>query len=282
MYSMKRIVITVLFGWLLSFVSIAQRINIGVLDFQQPSLEEYQKAPKGFLGIETGFGGLSPAETRRNRDRQTLDQARAYVVEELGKDHRFLMVERKNLNLILNEKELQKSEDFLDGYVVEQGKSIGADYLVSGMMLFGKKKISLSIFSVKDRVTVASAVVSAKSNILTGGKLKSEVVEAVQEMKAKVFPRLIQVVRPLKAGKTVKKLLIAAGLNSNLKEKQSLSIYYFKEEEFNGEKLTREVTIGKGKIVEVEGENFSILSVKKGGSEIKELMDKGETLYCRI
>jgi len=270
-----------LFWLAIPYFSIAQNVNIGVLDFQQPSLEAYEKGPKGILGLDISTGGMTAAETRKLNDKLVLDQARAYVIEELTKDNRFVLVERSNLNLITNEKEFQKSEAFLDGYVVEQGKNIGADFLVSGKMLLGKKKISISIFSVKDQVTVASAIVSSKVKLISGSKLQSDIKTAVQEMKNNFLPSLIQVVRPLKSGKTTKKLLIAGGLSNNLKEKQSLSIYYFNEEEFNGKKLIREITVGKGKIADIEGNDFSVLSVKKGGAEIKELLDSGKTLYCK-
>ncbi|MBL0288501.1 MAG: hypothetical protein IPQ19_14160 [Bacteroidetes bacterium] len=45
---------------------------------------------------------------------------------------RFTVVDRTNLSALKSEKELQKSEDFIDGYVVDQGKSFGAKYVVTG------------------------------------------------------------------------------------------------------------------------------------------------------
>jgi hypothetical protein len=41
-------------------------------------------------------------------------------------------------------------------------------------------------------------------------------------------------------------------------------------------------TIGKGEIKKVEDQNFSILEVKKGGAEIKTLLDAGTKLFCTI
>src|SRR5579871_4511064 len=45
---------------------------------------------------------------------------------------RFTLVEREKMNQIKGEKELQKNEDFVDGSVVEQSKSLGAQYIVTG------------------------------------------------------------------------------------------------------------------------------------------------------
>jgi hypothetical protein len=39
------------------------------------------------------------------------------------------------LDLIERERDLQKSEDFMDGYIANQGKSIGAQYIVSGSLI---------------------------------------------------------------------------------------------------------------------------------------------------
>ncbi len=45
---------------------------------------------------------------------------------------RFTVVDRAKLDQIAKERNLQKQEDFIDGFIVEQGKSLGAQYLVSG------------------------------------------------------------------------------------------------------------------------------------------------------
>jgi len=44
---------------------------------------------------------------------------------------RFTVVDRAKLDQVARERNLQKQEDFIDGYIVEQGKSLGAQYLVS-------------------------------------------------------------------------------------------------------------------------------------------------------
>ncbi len=45
---------------------------------------------------------------------------------------RFTVVDRTKLDQLAQERNLQKQEDFLDGLVVEQGKSLGAQYLIQG------------------------------------------------------------------------------------------------------------------------------------------------------
>ena len=54
------------------------------------------------------------------------------TLQAFSQKSRFTVVDRTNTSIINTEKELQKSEDFLSGYVVDQGKSIGAKYIVVG------------------------------------------------------------------------------------------------------------------------------------------------------
>jgi curli biogenesis system outer membrane secretion channel CsgG len=54
------------------------------------------------------------------------------TVQSFSQKSRFTVVDRTNLSALKSEKELQKSEDFIDGYVVDQGKSFGAKYVVTG------------------------------------------------------------------------------------------------------------------------------------------------------
>ncbi len=48
--------------------------------------------------------------------------------------NRFTIVDRTKFEQISRERELQKSEEFIDGFIVEQGKSTGAKFIVSGSL----------------------------------------------------------------------------------------------------------------------------------------------------
>ena len=47
---------------------------------------------------------------------------------------KFVVIDRSALSQIQAEKELQKTEDFIDGQVVAQGKSLGAQYILTGQV----------------------------------------------------------------------------------------------------------------------------------------------------
>lgn len=56
----------------------------------------------------------------------------AILTKVFSEKKRFTVVDRTKLNEVLKEKNLQKKEDFINGsFLAEQGKSIGAQYLVS-------------------------------------------------------------------------------------------------------------------------------------------------------
>lgn len=54
------------------------------------------------------------------------------TIQSFSQKSRFTVVDRTNVEITKKEKELQKSEDYLNGYVVDQGKNIGAKYIVTG------------------------------------------------------------------------------------------------------------------------------------------------------
>ncbi|MCS7003957.1 MAG: CsgG/HfaB family protein [Cytophagales bacterium] len=54
------------------------------------------------------------------------------VVSAVVKLNRFTVVDRTHFDAIFNEENLQKGESFIEGLVVEQGKKLGAQYIISG------------------------------------------------------------------------------------------------------------------------------------------------------
>src|SRR5687767_3869415 len=52
------------------------------------------------------------------------------VADAFLKTKRFSLVEREKMDQLKSEKNLQKDEDFIDGQVIEQSKSLGAQYVV--------------------------------------------------------------------------------------------------------------------------------------------------------
>jgi len=69
------------------------------------------------------------------REQRMTTKAEADIISAVSdafmKTKRFNLVDRANMAALEKEKKLQKSEDFIDGKTVEQGKGMGAQFLIS-------------------------------------------------------------------------------------------------------------------------------------------------------
>ena len=65
-------------------------------------------------------------------DTPILNSIEEVVSSSFGKTKRFNLVGRSQMNAIKNEKEVQKTEDFIDSKYIAQTKSLGAQLLISG------------------------------------------------------------------------------------------------------------------------------------------------------
>ncbi|WP_266368990.1 CsgG/HfaB family protein [Tellurirhabdus rosea] len=91
-----------------------------------------------FLLPLTGFGqerdviGISPFSYASYIEAKYVGEITEAVSNEFVKAKRFTIVDRTKLAAVTSERELQKSEEFIDSRVIAQGKSIGARYIVTG------------------------------------------------------------------------------------------------------------------------------------------------------
>lgn len=204
-----------------------------------------------------------------------------FLIEKIVANATLTLVERDKLLVLHKEKELQKSEDFIDGKVVEQGKAMGA------MFIFEPKiDVSNKIFLLK----VIDVEKGSVSNIE-----KCDVAEALKwldddfEKIEKTLNRSVEKILPTKRVKVVRfsnpekaELLIAMGQSANVKKKQSLVIYYLTNEKVDGNYIEREINVAKAKIIELQGDYFSIASLSDGEKEVQSLLQKGTKLFCKI
>ncbi len=258
--------------------------QVAVLDFELPSKREIQAAKKAdaqrLISLElVDFDKLS----------NLIASFQDYVTEIFMEDPRFTLVERSKYKYIEEERELQKSEEFIDGYVVEQFKSIGANYLVLGKYNLTAYTLTIRILNVSDGNFIGQEIVELKKNIkftdfsLSSKPGRKKIQEATVKLIAEAFPSLkYPVVKADEVKKTkVESLLIAAGSKHSIRAGTTMEIIEISELEVEGEKLKRETVVGSGLIDLVENANFSILKIVDGQKELKLLLDAGKKLYCR-
>jgi hypothetical protein len=266
---------------LLSLTVCAQpdkKTGISIIEFYLPKLADIEQKKREKRSENPYFTTASSAGEIHAK----LQKLQSFVAGVFGEDSRFVLIERNSLNLVQKEKELQKSEDFIDGYVVGQGKNIGADYLLTGDFDPNSNTLSLSFFSVSEQTTVAKESIDLQKALFGFAvPLRDPVVEGARRISARVFPLLMTVVEATEVKKDkAKTLLIAGGLKRGVKKGQVLDVKIKEEREADGVVQTYYRTVAQVEVEKVEDDNFSIVAVKDGNEEVKKLLDSGKKLYC--
>lgn len=241
------------------------KIRIGMLEF-----ESLKKTKKFFDSNET------------NEYNNVIKYAENYIIDRLIEDKRFIIVERSKTNVIKKELELQKSENFMDGYVVEQGSQIGADYLMNGLFDPDSKDLILSLYSVSDNEVKYKNPVSLLPDFWGKIDVKGVIQQDISNMINKVFPVFIPVIEVLEGTDDARLVLVAGGSKNGFKDYDIISFYTIEEKMVDGKSLQREITVGKGKVIEVENENFSRVKIQSGGSEVKSFINNKVKVYCKL
>lgn len=263
---MKIINLVLLFLFFISsLLGQESKINLGVLDFKM--LKKTQKL----------FGSNTT-----NEYKNAVESSKIYVIERFIQDSRFEIVERSKLNLVKSELELQKSENFMDGYVVDQDKSIGADYLLYGIFNPDNKELTLSLFSVTDNNVKANQVIPIKKTFWGIEKYKENIQDATSQLIDKEFPVLIPMIEILDGDSKAKEVLVAGGSKNGFNNHDLVVFYYESFKIVKQDTFNRQITIASGKIEEVENENFSRIKIKKGKKEIKDMFDSGTNILCKL
>jgi hypothetical protein len=196
---------------------------------------------------------------------------------------RFTVVERDATKELESERKLQKSESFIDGKVVEQGKATGAEYILTGTMNTRTGILSLVISRVADNLKVEGGDCILKEGFF-GINLVKKINTSMLEITSRWLAKdRYTVVKELDGDDdSTDKLLIAAGTTKGIKKGYTLDVFYVTIEEIDGVPYERDLIIGALKIDLVENGNFSVAKVKDGKKDIKKALLEGKKLICRI
>lgn len=255
---------------------------------------------------KTGVGIMPFTYVQGAASSQDVNSIQESVANAFVKTKRFNIVDRSKIDVLRQEKDLQKSEDFIDGSVIQQGVSLGANFLISGHVISAqaermetepdaktgqvivtykaKLSISLKVIDVATGQVIASETFEPKAGSLFGGIIgispstpQAAISKAIKGIEDKVddfvnknFPATFPIVeiqeKDSKGNAT--KIMIAGGTAFNLQKGQKLKVVEVSFIEVNGKKIERKKDISELKITKVEDENFSTCSVSSGGNEI--------------
>lgn len=167
------------------------------------------------------------------------------VTDGFVRTKRFSIVYRSKADKIFAGLDLQKSEEYVDGSIVEEGKILGAEFLIAG-----------NVRSAIPEAAVAKAI--------------KNIEPMIDEFVSRNFPVTFFVVEIMetKNGEATK-VLISGGTGFGLKKSDKLKIVELIDLDVDGNKFTRKKVIGEIKVTEVEDENFSQCQVTSGGIDIK-------------
>ncbi|WP_161555218.1 CsgG/HfaB family protein [Dokdonia sinensis] len=235
------------------------------------------------------------------------------VKEAFVATNRFDIVDRSNYSKINSEKELQKTEAFMNSDVIAQDNSKGAQQLVAGKLISYSNRLmqteksayykcnvsfSLDVLDVETGQVIHSKTITPKDSFM-GSVLKSSMggnsspeaafgntlvrmQKYIDEFIQDYFPVETQIIDIQEVKKDeAKNVLVNVGTQTGTKKKDEFIVYEITFLEVGGKKTKREVEIGKFRIDVVEGAEISSAKVTKGGEAILEKFKSNAKLICK-
>lgn len=245
----------------------------------------FLSAKVGFSQVRIAIEGVHIDETSGmdNTLTQVMNRIPKDIITFLTSNKKFIVYDRQNSRIIEAEKELQKSEGFMDGYMVEQGKSEGVDYILKPYYFSGNKTLTLKVYEVS-----AGTVKCAHERVINStflGYVNTEAQSAMMmhEILYDCFDIKFPLVRNIKASKDKSNIvLVAMGKNNRAKEGLGLSFYRYSKEIVLGEEIKSIMEIGTGVISKVSDNNFSEVKIEKGNKEIFAALADKDEVYCKV
>ena len=160
--------------------------------------------------------------------------------------------------------ERQKSEECIDGYIIEQGKSEGVDKILSPIYLVQDDAISVRVIDVESGNLECAATMP-----LSKGKMGAKYARyyygfLFQQLNERCFQIQFPVVRMTEEKKgNAKQFLAAIGNVHHINQKQKVQTYQTVVEKVGDQEFDRTVQGGEGVIEVIEGDHFSLGQINK-------------------
>jgi curli biogenesis system outer membrane secretion channel CsgG len=227
--------------------------------------------------------------------------------------NRFEIVDRKNFEKINSEKELQKTENFLNSDIVAQANAKGAEQLVTGRVIYVNYtkhttessfyydcniSFSLDVLDVETGQVIYSATLKPEDSFLNS-VLKSSLggnntqakafdnslirmqkyIDAFIENYFPIHTQILEIVEIKK--EEAKEVLLNVGTQTGTQKNDKYSVIEITTYEAGGKSIKREVEIGELKVTDVQGAEISSAKVSKGGEAILEKFQSNAKLLCK-
>lgn len=260
-----------------------------------------QKTTVAIKTLRTVSGTDYYGRSKMNRGEAKIED---FVTNKFVSTKKFDILDRASLSDLKSEKELQKSEDFIDGKVIEQSKTLGADYLVgiyiSSLDLTQSGTTSYTYgckmtFSIKVLDIASSQIIATETFSSTAGQgllnFISSTDDAVEKCLTTISPKVdvfiksnfavkasIANIEESDASGAASKILISAGSSNGVSVGDNFKVMEAIEMEVDGKKMIRKKEVGTVQVLSIEDENFSVCTVTKGGADIAKKKTEGKKL----
>jgi len=244
-------------------------------------------------------------------DPALLTSIKQYLVSSLQQSGQFKILNRGFTKQIEEEMALQRGRSFVSSRLINEGKSLGAKYIITGNVdrlsitksgssdanVYGASISFLLMFlDVETGELIASEVIDESGggtlgSVFTGSSASPQA--AISKTLGKVDKEMSKFIDKYFGARgdvgiisieessniQADKVLISGGSDMGLKKKSRLIVYVPTKTTVEGVVRTRKKNIGELKVVLVEDGSFSICEVTDGNEKIFELMEEGKKLY---
>lgn len=247
-------------------LDLSAQTRIAVLDFRC-----------GPLKIDFSDFLVGPAEGP-SADCRTLQDA---VSSALNSDVRVQLITQTEQAAVEAERELQRSEDFMEGYVVEQWMAQGVEYFLTGSISPTQQRLVLSLHRGYDQnLMIRKELTFTPAAWSQPGERRRLVLTALQQVLTELFPADVPLVKVINGSKRkARTVLIAGGSKQRLQRHQELLVKTTVIDDDGEQVRSRAITIASIVVEEVENENFSRCVIMSGGRAVQEALDKGQEVF---
>lgn len=261
---------------------------------------------------------VTPFAYSNSEYQQVADEVTRIFTDEFARTNRFTLVDRSSMDIIIEEKKLQRSVDFVESDVVDIGKNVGAQFIATGYitsisqckyktykrddgstyrLYYQSIGLSIKVINVETGEIEAQKGISSRNK---GGSCEEALGNAMHGRKSMYgaltvggisndikkfigehFPIEVKIQKIVELDRRgeAKEVLLLGGSEIGLKKGERIEVKEsVKLDLGNGQVVTRKKTIGTLKVIDVEDEFFSKAKVRDGGDVILNKFNAGEVL----
>lgn len=199
------------------------------------------------------------------------------------------VVDRETFLDIEAERERQKSESFIDGNYVEQGKSSGAQYIIFPKYTSASRILQIKIVDVTTSSTAYTKEYPLshfveKSGDISRPEYYARFINEITEEFLKEFTNDVMTVKLVSIDKqdrgVAKEALIYCPNDCKLKTKTALQLFH--KRAIPETPLFRYIKIAEAKVKNDEANGLYLITIKKGGDTVLALNQEKQEIYAKL